>query len=120
MEIYKKLESIRKQKKLSRKNVAEKCFVSISLINEIENGRTRLSLDMFIKFCEIYEISPTELLKDDYKKYFILENEDIEKINNAIQVLNKIKSQINETTKPTNETITIGNNNNIKNRFNKR
>ena len=107
MNIIDKLRNVRESKKISRKEIANYLNVSSSLISEIEAGRTRLSIDIFLELCEYYEINPLEILKNDDKKYIILNKDDIKQIDKTIEILNKIKTQANSNN------IQIGNNNNI-------
>ncbi len=115
MNILDKLKEIRESKHLSRNEVAKKLAVSASLINEIESGRSRLSLDFFIQLCQLYNTNPLELIKNDTNYYIILNNEDIETLNNTINVLNKIKGQTeniqNNTINDNHGTININQNN---------
>ena len=106
MNILEKLRIIRENRKMSRNDVATHLAVSKSLINEIEAGRSRLSLELFIQLCQLYEVNPLELIKDDDNHYIILTNEDISIIEKSIEILNKINSQAKND-------IKIGNNNNI-------
>ena len=131
MKIYEKLKLKREALKFSRKTVAEKLFVSKELINEIENGRTRLSLEMFIKLCNIYNIPPMEFLNnnEDSNHYILVDDEDIKELN---RIVNKINNQILPQKEDpniqnsfnnfnsNNSTISFGNNVNIKNSFRKK
>lgn len=94
MDIVKKLENIRKSKKISRREVADKLHVSSSLISEIESGRSRLSVDFYVELCEFYGINPATLLNNDFENYVILSSEDAKIIEDALKLLEKIKQQI--------------------------
>ena len=130
MEIINTLKKIREDRKISRKKVASQLNVSESLINEVESGRTRLSLDFFLKLCDIYEINPIELLKNNSQNYIILDQKDIGELNRIVNKINKqiITNNDNSNYFSTgdiqignnNNNIAIGNNTNIKNSFNKK
>ena len=130
MEIINTLKKIREDRKISRKKVASQLNVSESLINEVESGRTRLSLDFFLKLCDIYEINPIELLKNNSQNYIILDQKDIGELNRIVNKINKqiITNNDNSNYFSTgdiqignnNNNIAIGNNTNIKDSFNKK
>lgn len=89
MDILEKLRIIRENKNMSRKDVATHLHVSNSLINEIESGRTRLSLEIFLQLCQVYETNPIELIKNDNSHYILLEKKDIDELNRIISKINK-------------------------------
>ena len=93
MDILNTLKIIRENKKMSRKDVSTQLNISSSLLSEIESGRTRLSLDIFIQLCEIYEINPLEIIKKDGNHYIILTKEDLKNIDKTIEILSKIQKQ---------------------------
>lgn len=89
MKTIEKLRKIREDKKISRREVAENLNISSSLLNEIENDRTRLSLDLFVDLCNFYNVNPSSIL-DDNNENLNLTNQEIETIKNSIVILNKI------------------------------
>jgi len=111
MNIHEELKNIRKLKRITRKELANKLYTSPSLINEIESGRTRLSLDMFLNICKILEINPQDLIKENKDYYIILNKEDIDTIEKAINTLNKIKNQITKKEEFLNNKVNINKNN---------
>lgn len=114
MTILEKLKIIREEKKITRKYLATKLNVSPSLINEVESGRSRLSLDLFIELCQIYEINPLQIIKDDRNNYLILNDEDIKILNDFSKVIEKLKTQIKTNNVQINDnhgTININQNN---------
>ena len=116
MEIYKILRIEREKKKISRKKIAEKLYISDGTYRDIETGKIRLSLENFLSICSILNISPMELLKENENDHYILiSNQDLQDLN---RIVNKINNQTINSQK--NDNIPIGNNNNIKNSFNKR
>ena len=119
MEIYKILRIEREKKKISRKKIAEKLYISDGTYRDIETGKIRLSLENFLSICSILNISPMELLKENENEHYILiSNQDLQDLNRIVNIVNKINNQTINSQK--NDNITIGNNNNIKNRSNKR
>ncbi len=124
MDILEKLKLIRNNMQISRNEVAKKLSVSPSLINEIESGRSKLSLNFFLELCEIYNISPLELLKNDKNNYIILSNQDLKKLNDANDVINKINNQTkkiqNFNITDNHGNISFGDGDNIINNYKKR
>lgn len=122
MEIIYTLKKIREERKISRKKVASQLNVSESLINEVESGRTRLSLDFFLKLCNIYEINPIELIKNNSQNYIILDQKDIAELNRIVSKINKQIISNNDNSNyfstgdiqigDNNSNIAIGNNHN--------
>lgn len=92
MMIIEKIQKIRENKKISRKEIAEKLYISLSTYREIEYGNIRLSLENYLELCKILEINPMTLLNDSKDESFILlSNKDINDLN---RILNKINNQI--------------------------
>ena len=92
MTIIEKIQKIRENKKISRKEIAERLYVSLSTYREIEYGNIRLSLENYLELCKILEINPMTLLNDSKDESFILlSNKDINELN---RILNKINNQI--------------------------
>ena len=67
MKIEDKLLKLRKEKRLSQEEVAEKLNVSRQTVSKWETGQSSPDLDKIIPLCELYEISSDELLTG--KKY---------------------------------------------------
>ena len=67
MKIEDKLLKLRKEKRLSQEDVAEKLNVSRQTVSKWETGQSSPDLDKIIPLCELYEISSDELLTG--KKY---------------------------------------------------
>ena len=117
MEIHKKLQQIRENKKISRDTMAEHLSISPYNLRNIEYGEVRLTLENFLLMCEYLEIPPLSLI-DTNNNYIVINEQDKEEIEKAINVLHKIKFQIDNTEKEKSKNINIGNNNNINNSFN--
>ena len=117
MEIYQKLQQIRESKKISRDTMAEHLAMSPYNLRNIEYGEVRLTLETFLLICEYLKIPPLSLI-DTRNNYIILDEQDKDEIEKAINVLHKIKFQIDNTEREKSKSINIGNNNNINNSFN--
>ncbi len=55
----------RRARKYSQIELAEKAQISVSHISDIENGKTNISLDIFIKLVDALQISSDWLLQID-------------------------------------------------------
>lgn len=56
MEILKKIKEARKKKGLSQKGIADKLNISVSTYQKMEQGILILSLERFLKICQILQI----------------------------------------------------------------
>jgi len=61
-EIGAKLKYYRKQKAIKQSTIAEKLKVSLSYISKIENGKMPIYLMLFLKYCNVLDIPPSELI----------------------------------------------------------
>lgn len=64
-EIGNKLKQLRKQKGFSQEQVADYLYISQSAYARMENGESHSWANHIEKICEIYEITPEELFKND-------------------------------------------------------
>lgn len=122
MEIMEKIKEIRKQKKISREEMAKKLYISQSTYREMEYGHIRLSLDNYLLICKVLEISPMELIKKNTAEHIVLIDErDLKELNRIIE---KINNQIIDNSKyeylNQSNNIQIGDHNSINNSFNKK
>ena len=60
--IGQRIRTIRKQKNLTQEQLAERLNVSIVYISQIENGKTRLSLEMLVNISSLLDCEAGELL----------------------------------------------------------
>ncbi|WP_291115047.1 helix-turn-helix domain-containing protein [Flavobacterium sp. UBA6135] len=60
-----KLKKLRKNKGYSQEEVANLLHNSQSTYARIENGESHSSANHIVKICEVYEITPEELIKSD-------------------------------------------------------
>lgn len=118
MEIIEKLQSVRKKKRISRKEIADCLHISEGTYRDIEYGKIRLSLDNYLMICEFFDISPMELLNNTGEHYILLNEGDLSAIDKSIELLTKIKNQASAGS--VNESISIGDNNRITNSFNRK
>lgn len=56
-----KLKKIRKDKKFTRKQIADMLGISESYYSKIENGKKRLFYDMAIKIADIFKTKPDNI-----------------------------------------------------------
>lgn len=75
-EIGKRIRAIRKQKGLSQEQLAEMVDVGTSHVSHIENGHTKMSVQVLIKLSNALSVSTDELLCDHvYKAKEVLVDE---------------------------------------------
>ncbi len=63
-EILEKIRNLRLSHGYTQEYMAEKLNIDTVNYGRIERGKSKLTLDRFLKICEILQISPTELLND--------------------------------------------------------
>lgn len=75
-EVGNRIRQARKEKGLSQADLAEKLSISNSHISDIENGKTKLGLDIFMGITEALQVSADWLLQTDIPNVnAILDNE---------------------------------------------
>lgn len=57
-----KIKLLRKAKGISQKTLAEMIGVEQSAYSKIENGRTHINLNTFLRICEVLNVKPDEIL----------------------------------------------------------
>jgi len=57
----------RKAKNWTQSELARKCGISMAFVGHIERGSRIMSMDTFIKICEVLDVSADELLWDTVK-----------------------------------------------------
>ncbi|MFN4146478.1 MAG: helix-turn-helix domain-containing protein [Runella sp.] len=70
------IEKLRKEKKLSREDMAHHLDISLEAYRKIENGTTKLSLDRLSQICEVLETDILKLLTPENEKYRVQEVKD--------------------------------------------
>ena len=81
MDIGEKLFELRKAKNMTQDYVAEKLNVSRQSVSKWETNQSTPDFDKIVPLCELYEISPNELLMNDKQKSVSNENIGNGKIN---------------------------------------
>jgi transcriptional regulator with XRE-family HTH domain len=64
-EIGQRIRKIRKSRKLSQEELAEKIGISTTHMSHIETGNTKMSLPVFVDIAEALEVRTDELLHDN-------------------------------------------------------
>ncbi len=64
-EILEKIRNIRLSHGYTQEYMAEKLGIDTVNYGRIERGKSKLTLDRFLKICEILQVSPNELLNDE-------------------------------------------------------
>lgn len=85
-----KLKNLRKQKRLTQKQVADRIGLAISAVSSYEAGTRYPSYDVLIKLARIYHVSTDYLLgMTDKKELDIsgLNNEEVEAISQLVNIL---------------------------------
>lgn len=93
MNIERELQRLRESKKITRNEMAKAISISPNTLKDIEYGKIRLSLENYLLICNVLDISPMQLLKqNENEQYLILSEKDI---NDLKRILNKINNQTN-------------------------
>ena len=88
-----KLKQLRKQKGLSQEQVSDYLNVSQSAYARIENGESHSWSTHIDKICEVFEIKPEELFKDE--NIIVNSNQQGGQFNNAI-IINQLSEKLIE------------------------
>ncbi len=75
IKIGKTMQNIRKSLGLTQEQVADQLYLAPRYISDIERDKTKGSIDTLVKLCNIYQVTPTYILKD-YLKTTQLEYDD--------------------------------------------
>lgn len=85
-----KLKNLRKQKRLTQKQVADRIGLAISAVSSYEAGTRYPSYDVLIKLAHIYHVSTDYLLgMTDKKELDIsgLSNDEVEAVSQLVNIL---------------------------------
>lgn len=63
-----KLREMRKNKKLTSKDMANKLGISIAFYSQIENKNRRLTYDMAVNIANIFKCKPDYIFYEEYKR----------------------------------------------------
>jgi len=80
MELYEKIQKLRKERGLTQEQFAEQLFVSRTAVSKWETGRGTPSLESLQLIAKLCEVSLDELLRTE-ELIFVAQNESKEKIN---------------------------------------
>ena len=64
-DIGQRIRTLRREKKLSQEQLAEKVWISTTHMSHIENGSTKLSLPVLIELSQILEVSTDSIIFGD-------------------------------------------------------
>ncbi len=84
-EILFKLGNLRDQKNLSQRKISEQLNHSESYINQLENKRTKLSVENFLKILELMEITP--------EQFFYVDQNNFEKDKILIELISNLSEE---------------------------
>lgn len=118
MELSAYLQKKREELKVPRRIIADKLCITPQALRDIELGKTRLSLEAFLVYCEELGLSPMQLIQKTNEHYILLSDDDIHTLEKSIDILTKIRRQASSGS--SGETITIGDGNTIQNSFNRK
>lgn len=76
MNLGEKLFKLRKDKNLTQDDVAEKLNVTRQTVSKWETNQSTPDFDKILPLCELYEISPNDLLKEKEQEEIINENDN--------------------------------------------
>ena len=66
--MYQKLKELRKKKKLTTTDMAEKLGISKPFYCQLENQTRRLSYDMAVKIANVFHVKPDSIFYHDHVK----------------------------------------------------
>lgn len=92
------LKEIREDRDITTSEIAAYLNMSQSNYSRIENGRQKLTIDIFIQICEFLKVSPKSFFSDETLS-ITLTQEDLNKLNIANQALTDFFSKINKELK---------------------
>lgn len=62
-----RIKNLRKARKMSIDELAQKVHYSVKSIVLVENGQAVISLELFVTLCTVLDIAPNELLEGEYR-----------------------------------------------------
>ena len=75
-----RIRETRKRLKLSQSELAELLQISTSHMSDIENGKTNIGLDIFMRLTEALQVSADWLLRTDIPQVSAIQNQEISDI----------------------------------------
>ena len=71
MTLHEKIKILRKKKKMSQQELANKVGIHITYLSRLENGHFQPSLDIIKKMVEVFEVNCEYLINDDLDDYSV-------------------------------------------------
>lgn len=102
-----RIREFRVQKHMSQANLAEKAHISLSQLNDIENGKSAMLLPTFIRLVEALQVSADVLLRSDipavnnlYKSEFaeVLADCTPSEIDSILKIVKEVKRSMHSST----------------------
>ena len=87
-EIGKRINSVRKERRLTQEKLAEKMNVSLQMISNLEQGKKAIRPENLIKLCNVLEVSADYILMG--KKNIVQENVLADKISTLPEEKKKV------------------------------
>lgn len=82
-DIGQRIRTLRREKKLSQEQLAEKVWISTTHMSHIENGSTKLSLPVLVDLAAALDVSVNELLAGQNSKCRSADYEQVKKLLNG-------------------------------------
>lgn len=79
-EVGARIKEVRKKRKMSQVELAEKINISISHLCDIETGRTNFGVDIFMRITEALQVSADVLLRTDVPEVDVLYAAEFEEL----------------------------------------
>jgi len=90
MKLHEKLKKLRKERKLTQKDLAENIGVNMSHLNRIENGKCQPSIDMLKKFSDFFGVSADYFLSNEEFPEVQIENKSLAE---RIKLIDELKEE---------------------------
>ena len=89
------IKQLRLRRRMSQEQLAERLGTTGKHVSEAERGATGLSFDLLARLGEVLDIAPFEFLRPAFDERgapgFALTPEDVEKIDDVIKILERVK-----------------------------
>lgn len=104
-----RIREARKKKKLSQAELSELLNISPSHMSDIENGKTNIGLDIFMRLTEVLQVSADWLLQTDVPEVNAILTVEVSnvmadcspsEVQHLIRIMKEIKAVLKETKKP--------------------
>lgn len=117
-----RLKELRKQRKLSQKEVADYLEITQVQVSKYELGKNEPDLKTLLRLAEYFNVSIDYLLGASLEDIIVLTKQDYNEIKTAAKILEKITNKLDNQRQTINQSnnIQIGDHNSISNSFNKK